>query len=551
MTHRELQGNIMWRFLVFLVLESFLIIGSIGVDIKDITPWLLGINFAIAFFSVNFTFFGYQLSKYKAIYTEVTTRQWINISALLILPFLPLICFLITPDWFGLTALWILPVLIISAIDNAKLTAEYLDPNKFISNLMKGGKTSQYLNSISNIVRIEVKEHNSYLSDRDKFQIPVHAYDFEPTTLGIESNDLWDSIALITKLSIENDDYPVFRSSLKTMLKLTEQFYEFIPDSKGDDDYKVAEGMKAIARKRLRSIISSVIDLDRNGIFLQSLSSELCNFLIKEDMLKRPCSSIARAIASDAVWIGSKALETQSLIMPLKTLNTIHRVIELGIHHLETADTDESRKSIDEYNISSYAYDIETLGLAALRHDSPNFAYRCMETLSYLGCNAAKLKSTDTVTVVLESIVQMGRTAKHLKVGCFWTRCLIPIESHAEEFMGHILTWLVQDYSVNGGFYMKEHTEQAYSRLRGVQCVIRPKTKLGPKFWIEELKDDGDSIPHIERESGMWGYDGQIDYSDFSNLKDYVLYGISPDSDSQIIRTAPIPLQLSENEDSD
>jgi len=539
----------MMRFLVFLILEAFLIIGSIDVDITAITPWLLGISFTIAFFSINFTFFGYQLSKYKAIYTEVSRRQWINISALLILPFLPLICFLIAPDHFGKIALWILPLLILSAIDNAKLTSEYLDPSKFISNLMKDGKISQYLNSISNIVRIEVKEHNSYLSDRDKFQIPVHAYDFEPTTLGIESNDLWDSIALITKLSIENGDYPVFRSSLKTMLKLTEQFYEFIPDSKDDDNYKVTEGMKTIAHKRLRSIISSVIELDRNGIFLQSLSSELCSFLIKEDVLKRPCSSIARSIASDAVWIGSKALETQSIVMPLKTLNTIHRVIELGVYNLETDDSEKHSKSIDEYSISAYAYDIETLGLAALRHDNPNFAYRCMETLSYLGCNAAKLKSTDTVTAVFVSIVQMGRTAKHLKVGCFWTRCLIPIESHAEEFMGHILTWLVQDFSANGSFYMKEYAEQAYSRLRGVKCVIRPKANSNPKFWIEELKEDGKSIPHIEYESGMWGYDGQIDYSDFSNLKDYVLHGISPESGCQIIRTSPIPIDFGDEEE--
>jgi len=54
-------------------------LGSLNINVQKITPWLLGINFTIAVFSVNFTFFGYQLSKYKAIYSKITSRQWINI----------------------------------------------------------------------------------------------------------------------------------------------------------------------------------------------------------------------------------------------------------------------------------------------------------------------------------------------------------------------------------------------------------------------------------------------------------------------------------------
>ena len=54
--------------------------------------------------------------------------------------------------------------------------------------------------------------------------------------------------------------------------------------------------------------------------------------------------------------------------------------------------------------------------------------------------------------------------------------------------MGHILTWQVQDIDSSGNFFMKEHAEQAYSRLRGFKCLIKPKSKLYPFFWIEEVK---------------------------------------------------------------
>ena len=101
------MGKSTLRYLILFIIEALLITGSLGADLERIIPWLLGINFSIALFSVNFTFFGYQLSKYKAIYTTVTNRQWFNIVLLLTLPFLPLVIFLFEPAIFRLVALWI------------------------------------------------------------------------------------------------------------------------------------------------------------------------------------------------------------------------------------------------------------------------------------------------------------------------------------------------------------------------------------------------------------------------------------------------------------
>lgn len=520
----------------------FLIVASSDVDVQKITPWLLGINFTIAIFSINSTFFGYQLSKYKAIYSSITKRQWFNIIALLCLPFLPLISFLITPEYFGKIALWILPVLVFSSIDNASLTAKYLSPNKFIDDSINNSAISRYLDLLAKEIKQEVDEHQHYLDDRGKYQIPTHAYDFEPSILGLEPNDIWDSITVITNLSIENNDYPVFRQSLSAILKLIVGFYSF--KYEGKDTYKIDSGIKFIARNRLRSIITNIIQNDKSGIFLQSLSSELCNFLMKDEALNKPCSDMTRSIASDSVWVGKKMLESHAVIEPIKILNTIHRVIEINIYKMESEDSGDSLEQIDKYNISAYAYDIKELGVSALNNGNSHFAYRCMESLSYLGCNAAKLKSTQTVVAVFESIVHLGRLAKNLKIGCFWSRCLIPAESHAEEFMGHILTWLVQDINSDGKFFMKEYAEQSYSRLRGVKCIIKPKPNSNPCFWIEELEKNGEKITHIEYESGMYGYGGESDYSDLSNLKEYVLHGVGSESSSMVFHSTPVPLNL-------
>lgn len=536
------------RYLILFVIEALLITGSLSANFDRIIPWLLGINFSIALFSVNFTFFGHQLSQYKAIYTEVTSRQWFNIVLLLTLPFLPLIIFLFEPAIFGLVALLILPILIFSAFDNAELTSSYLNPRDIIVKNINDKTISKYLFTLSKEVEKEATEHEAYLANRDKFQIPSHAYAFEPGTLGIENDDLWDFISVLAKVAIENHDYPVFRNSINAALKLALSSYSFTAKSGDNRNYRLQGGINYITRNRLKSIIKNVADVDDGGVFLQSLSSELCDFLTKQETLADPCSEIARVISYDVVWMGKKALELKTTAEPSKVLNTIHRVAELSIYRLEKEDN--KNNNLDKYNISTYAYDIKELGVAALNSGNSHFAYRCMETLSYLGCNAAKIKSTQTIVAVLESIVQIGRVAKNLEIGCFWSRCLIPAESHAEEFMGHILTWLIQDNSSDGSFYMKEYVEQSYSRLRGVKCVIKPKSNLSPKFWIEEREVNSQKITHIERESGMYGYNGEMDYSDFSNLKEYVLHGIGSGSEAQIFHSSPMPItSVDENVD--
>jgi len=534
------------RYIIFLIITILLIIGSLDVDVQKITPWLLGINFTLAIFSINFTFFGHQLSKYKAIYSKVTKRQWLNIVMLMVLPFIPLICFLVIPEYFGRIALWILPVLILSAIDNAILTTRYLSPKEYIKSNINNRSISKYLSLLSEEIKKEVDEHQAYLDNRDKFDIPMHAYDFEPTVYGVESDDIWDSITIITNLSIENNDYPVFKKSINAILELIIEFYSF--KYKDKENYRVNSGIKIVARNRLRSVITNIIESDKNGIFLQSLSSEICGFLMNDEALNEPCSDMTRAIASDSIWIGQKMLESNSVTEPIKILNTIHRVIEVNIHRFESEASEEVTRALDKHNISMYAYDMKALGVTALNNGNSHFAYRCMESLSYLGCNAAKLKSTETIVSVFESIVHLGRVARNLRIGCFWSRCLIPAESHAEEFMGHILTWLVHDIDSSGNFFMKEYAEQSYSRLRGIKCLIKPKNSHNPCFWIEEMEKDGEKIPHIEYESGMYGYGGQSDYSDFSNLKEYVLHGIGSGTTARVFHSSPMPINIDDDD---
>lgn len=542
---RKLEAGL--RYIILLIVMALIMYGSFDSDISKITPWLLGINFTLALFSINFTFFGYQLSKYKLIYDVISNRQWFNIILLMVLPFIPLVCFLLAPDYFDKAALWMLPLLIFSAIDNARMTTKYLSPKRFLDRIANSDNISKYLLALSKEVNIEVEKYQIKSKRLQNFQRSVHGSKFEPTLLGVQPYDLWDSITVVTKLSIKNNDYPIFRQSITAIFKVIVASYSY--KYEGDDNHLVNSGIKDITRKRFHSIFSHIVGDDVGGMFLQSLSNELCGFLREENVIFDPCSSMTRAIADDVVWMGQKMLEYKGIIQPINNLNALQEVIETNLHKWDSNKEETTERSLDEYNVSAYAYDIEALGVAAIKINNPHFAYRCMESLSYLGCNAAKIKSQQTIVAVFEALVQLGRTARAAKIDCFSQRCLIPMESHVEELMGHILTWLVHDIDSGGNFFIKEYAEQAYSRLRGVKCKIKVKANLNPCFWIEELQNDDKKIPHVEQESGMFGYGGQCDYSDFTNLKGYALTGIAPESGGMIFHSSPIPLKIIDEEE--
>lgn len=325
---------------------------------------------------------------------------------------------------------------------------------------------------------------------------------------------------------------------MRALLNLTVDFYSF---ELKNQDYRIASGINEIARTRLRSIISSIFKNGKNEIFLYTLANELCAFLRRDDIFNNPTSSICLAISSDLVWIGEQMLENKNVIDPVNILNTLHSILEAGCQAIFIKDNKDIDIQMGRYSIATYVYQIKTLAESALKSENSHFAYRCMETLSYIGCNAAKIKAENVIISTLESIVQVARVARSLKIGCFWSRCLIPVESHAEEFMGHIMTWLIHDLDSQGNFYLKNYAEQAYSRLRGYECEINPDRRWSPYFWIKEIEEDGNKIPHIESQSGMYGYGGSSDYSDYSNLKEHVLYGIG--RGQSVVLGSPIKFQ--------
>ncbi|MBK8256487.1 MAG: hypothetical protein IPK82_27940 [Polyangiaceae bacterium] len=518
-----------FRYGTLLAIEGVLVYYSLGVDLSTINSWLVGINFVLAVSAVNFTFFGHQLSRYKPLLGALTTRQWVNIVTLSALPFLPLVVYLIHSAWFSRAALWTIPFLMWSAYDSALLTATYLDPHYYLRVRFSDIEIRRYTDRLLTQARTEVAAHNKLLERIKSVQVPIHGRTFEPTAIGLRDQDLWDQLTTIIKLSVENNDYSAFAAATDAVIRLLSASYDV--RSADNDAYSEREAVGHVSHTRFRAIVNWLLDKDKEGTHVQALVNNLCGFIASQPSASLKKSRLVGSLLSDLAWVGRKMLAKDELAEPLKIVNTIHAVVELL--QIQSGPTPSDADSpMEELLLSQelvgYAHFIGRLGAEAFDKKRPHVAYRCMETLSYIGCNAAKdlPRGRRMVAACLAALVQIGRTARATAAKCFWHACIIPPEGHSEEFMGHILTWLVKGIGSDGKFPLKSCAEQAYSRIRGKACSIVPRLELNPFFWIQEKKDGptGESLPHIERMSGRFGYSGTLDYSRSEDLKDYELY---------------------------
>jgi hypothetical protein len=442
----------------------------------------------------------------------------------MILPFIPLFSFLVVSKYFAHIALWLLPIIAWFSLDNAQLTINYLDPIDYLKRAFSANGIKQYLETLYHAVEKEVTAHKEYIENHKKFQIPSHEWSFSPDILGVPEDDLWDKATVVAKQAFLNNDYPVFMKCIELMMPLLQASY--LMQSKSEGDYREIDGVASIAHKRFRGLINWFSQEDKEGSYIEALTNRLCSYLRLPESIADPLGRQTENIMSDVTYLGSVMLGAKQCGEPMKVLNTIHAVLELSVHQIEADAANGNERVLDKFNIAGYAHLIKSLGSDAILHGNDHFVYRCMETLSYLGCNAAKIGARQTVIASFHCLVQLGRKSRKAGRRCFWSRCIVPLHGHAEEFMGHILTWLVHDLKEDGSFTLKACAEQAYSRIRGVQCEIHTEANAHQKLLIRiQEREEGNppkKVRHVETLSGMHGY-GEIDYSDFDDETEYTL----------------------------
>ena len=222
-------------------------------------------------------------------------------------------------------------------------------------------------------------------------------------------------------------------------------------------------------------LVKWVLENDESTTITGSAASILGDRLAQKDALDNPFIGVFSKVAEVEKDIGVFLLQKGDDTQALSILKSLHCTAEFTMDQISDSS---SSKDIDiwirKQYVAEYASYMLQLGEAGIKKGEPHYVYRVMETLCYLGCNAAKMRSDRTVVACMEAIVQLARHSRKEKIGCFWSRCIIPLHKHAQEFLSDIITWLTADYSANGDFFLKREAEIALSRIIGYQNRTNP-----------------------------------------------------------------------------
>lgn len=392
---------------------------------------------------------------------------------------------------------------------NYRIASAALSPIDYIGKIFDRNSLMIYLNIIEGEIELSNREFEETRRGHIK-NLPVNLFSRPPITGG--ADNFFGKFIQIIELTIKNKDQSTYNFALDTYL----QNFQFLLGSNS----KASGEVKSVAQNQFSLLVRVIIEASGEHYFLEIFAEKLYKILLGEGAQRGPFDSKINSIASALEVISVASFESKAKIDIKKLLHTMHLFILKVFNEL----LGKENESLNLYNFSIFIDVVKRIGLKAIKHDQFFVLYTAMESICYLGCHFAKNKNEQSVLTCLNALVQMGRTSKSSGMQCFWDRCLHPPHIHAEEFLGHIMTWAVA-HKDGDRFFLQGGFEGAYSRIRGYEVDIIPKAALNPVFWVEDVKDaEGNKTPWVESVHGMYGYYSELDYSDFDNLKQYVLH---------------------------
>jgi hypothetical protein len=209
-------------------------------------------------------------------------------------------------------------------------------------------------------------------------------------------------------------------------------------------------------------------------------------------------------------------------------------MIELGIDH-QAIDTVVVARRIALYGsrnspadtmigiqhrlaLAGHARVMQALGELAIANSNVHLLFRCLDGLGFLGCSAAKADNAELGTACMLGLVQLGRLARKNSLPCFWDRCALTPDDHAEKRIEWIASWTTHLDGKRRERWGRSVSD-ALSRLRGFDTEVSYFESGG--MWRFALKHSKE--PYIYRINDN-GRLRSCDFSDPNMVRELVIY---------------------------
>ena len=495
-----------------LVSLLFLKFAMVGSTYERFEPSLLMVTVTFAVFAVNFSFLEYQLSPYRALFRGIAWPHVLSAIAVLSLAIIPIGAALLG-FWPGRVSAFLLPIVALSSVVLILVARSCSDPATRIRAALSRKHFGRFLVQLATAASEEL-EHVDKLNLSSPDNMPSHEWD-QRIPPRISFFDPFDSMLALASAATTNGDGQVYDMAVDAILKLvasTSNEKEMVLADGEKADYKVRSVVVSHAHDRLAQLARMTLEADKTDRYSRSLGDILGSFLRVEAAHARQTDEFSRIVLSVLAFLAIETLKRGWKTSALRTLVIARECANKG---LDSPSKDESRMFF--FELVRFPLVAQSLADCAMDKRDTEFLYRCMEMLGYIGCAAVKANQHDLGAQCAQSLVQIARKCRFLKLECFWTMCGMLPWQHARERIDWMLSWVPRVPEDQRKWWM-ESLSEAYSRMSGSTIAITLTWEDNkPTFSRRDTKTPH-RITYSDTDTVTY------DYSDESMLRDLQLY---------------------------
>jgi len=490
----------------------FLHIATVGSGYDRFEPSLLTITVTFAVFAVNFSFLEYQLSPYRALFRGIAWPHVLSSVCVLVLAIIPVAAAL-RGFWPGRVSAFFLPIVASSSIFLALVARRCADPAIRIREALSPKRLERFLVQLGTAACSELDQVDRLKLSSPK-DMPMHEWDHRVPPR-ITFFDPFDSMLTLASAAAASGDGQIFDDAVDAILKMgavSARKEPLILEGGIEADYKVRAIVLNHARDRVIQLVRMTLDIDRTDRYSRSLGDILGSYLRVEAAHSRQTEEFSRVVTSALSFLAVETFKKGWRASAMRALIVARECANKGLDNPPEVDPQMSFFELIRYPLLA-----QSLAECAMDKKDTDFLYRCMDMLGYLGCAAVKANQIDLGRQCAQSLVQIARKSRFLKLECFWSRCGMLPWQHAQERIEWMLSWVARLPEDRRNAWLESFSE-AYSRISGNEVTIVLTWKEDePHFSIQQSEKP-------RKMTYMDSYTVTYDYSDESMLRDLQLY---------------------------
>jgi len=491
-----------------------------GSSLDGFRPHLLTVIFTVSTFSVMLSMGGFNASAYRQFHPNIPSRLLIACLLVLAITLVPLAVLVFHPAVFVQACLVVLPVLLLAGAFLLGVGRQETDPAVLLDRLCSSREIERHLLLAAPQIAAKIAETKELALSKSG-ERPTHEFSWHLALPPIP-NDPLTHLATLGLLSMQYGDLISFRDVMERFLD-AQEVANSVQLPNDNDKYDI--------RKELRKMVFNAhqrvtLALQRDKgtiVFARVAIDALAEFIVMKTKTHQQTTDISFSALYLMETLAKHCYESGSANELRVPIIVGRQIVQKGLDDppLKVAGRERSDDEMNfQHNLPQLSNVIKRVGNYAISQGDAELLYRCFDAFIWLGCSAVRHRNMGVATACLRGLSQLGREVRVKELECFWSRCPLRPEDHAEKGIEDIITWLSQMTDKQRPYWV-ELAEAALSRFYGKETEIAFECQPDGELGLRISKSKKDYVEKFIMNDGS----REANYADFTFLKDLELHG--------------------------